>query len=227
MTDQRHRPRYVYCGYPETCCGHVEAVAVECAACLKAWPCETKRSHLTPGQLARVARWAEGRGGRPPCTCAHHRRRHDRKACAVKGCTCRASWLPDPWKPRTPDPLRRAKCSDIDADHVVELARAWLLDGPPVVAALVAEGFPEKVALRKVERLVDRGRLSFGTSAYYAWPVEAAADRQDQMPQWLRAKPLDEVWPPGVSAAEFVERTAHRMLGTGGARKPRADDGAQ
>jgi hypothetical protein len=65
-----HRPQYVYCGYPETCCGHYEVVAVECAVCFKAWPCETKRSHHTATQVARVKRWVDGRCGRPPMRAA-------------------------------------------------------------------------------------------------------------------------------------------------------------
>jgi hypothetical protein len=93
-----HRPRYVYCGYPETCCGHHETVAVECVACRDAWPCETKRSHHTPGQIARLVRWADGRGGRPPCTCTHHRSQHrwargDHFGCNIDGCACRAHWI--------------------------------------------------------------------------------------------------------------------------------------
>jgi hypothetical protein len=69
---------------------------------------------------------------------------------------------------------RPAKCADIDAGHVVELARAWQDGGPGVVAALVAEGAPEKVALRKVERLISRGQLECGVSPYYAWPAQAS-----------------------------------------------------
>jgi len=66
------------------------------------------------------------------------------------------------------------KRSDIDDQHVVDLARAWQDDDhfttPGVVAALVAEGVPEKLAVSKVERLVDQDRLEYGTSPYYAWP---------------------------------------------------------
>lgn len=73
--------------------------------------------------------------------------------------------------PDAPGRPGRPKCSDIDADHVVELARAWQGGGPGVVAALMAEGFPEKVALRKVEKMVAQRRLDCGVSPYYAWPT--------------------------------------------------------
>lgn len=62
------------------------------------------------------------------------------------------------------------KRSDIDDDHVLELGRRWRQGGPGVVPALVAEGVPVKVALRKVEHLVKRGLMDFGVSPYYAWP---------------------------------------------------------
>lgn len=51
------------------------------------------------------------------------------------------------------------KRSDIPDDHVIELARRWRENPgtePGVVGALVAEGFPEELALRKVEHLVHR-----------------------------------------------------------------------
>lgn len=70
------------------------------------------------------------------------------------------------------------KCSDIDADHVIDLARDWqmrvragVLPNPGVIDALVAEGVPEKVAYTKVMKLSDRGRLDYGVSPYYAWPA--------------------------------------------------------
>lgn len=81
------------------------------------------------------------------------------------------------------------KRADIPDAHVIELARAWqdavrpftlamgrMLSGKPpsvlgVVEALMAEGIPEKLALRKVEHLEDRGLLESGTSSYYAWPA--------------------------------------------------------
>ena len=89
------------------------------------------------------------------------------------------------------------KRSDIPDGHVIELARRWrehpkaepfaalkalaagddatlaeLLDGRPpgVIAALMAEGVPEKVALAKVLHMCRRGLLEYGTSPYYAWP---------------------------------------------------------
>jgi hypothetical protein len=68
------------------------------------------------------------------------------------------------------------KRSDISDDHVIELARAWhdapLGSKPPgVVAALMAEGVPEKVALAKVEHMVRRRLLDYGVSPYCAWPA--------------------------------------------------------
>lgn len=66
------------------------------------------------------------------------------------------------------------KRSDIADDHVIELARAWR-HGPPgtpgVVAALVAEGIPEKLAASKVLHLSARGLLDYGVSPNYAWPA--------------------------------------------------------
>lgn len=64
------------------------------------------------------------------------------------------------------------KRSDIADDHVLELARHWRDDPsqPGVVAALVAEGVPEKLALAKVEHMVDRNLLEYGVSPNYAWP---------------------------------------------------------
>ncbi|MCC5574508.1 hypothetical protein IMZ11_02495 [Microtetraspora sp. AC03309] len=63
--------------------------------------------------------------------------------------------------------------SDIPDEHVIELARRWQRnEGPGVVGALVAEGVPEKLALRKVEHLVDRDLLEYGTSPYHAWPTD-------------------------------------------------------
>jgi hypothetical protein len=65
------------------------------------------------------------------------------------------------------------KSSDIDDQHVIDLAQKWRDSalGPGVVMALVAEGVPEKLAFAKVERLVSRGFLDYGTSAYHAWPT--------------------------------------------------------
>jgi hypothetical protein len=64
------------------------------------------------------------------------------------------------------------KCSDINDEHVVELARRWHEQrGPGVIQALMDEGIPEKLARVKVERLCDRGLLDYGTSPYHAWPA--------------------------------------------------------
>jgi hypothetical protein len=65
------------------------------------------------------------------------------------------------------------KCADIPDEHVIELARCWKEDfgQPGVVAALVAEGIPKKLAVTKVERLVRRHLLDYGVSPYYAWPA--------------------------------------------------------
>jgi len=64
------------------------------------------------------------------------------------------------------------KCADIPNDHVIDLARRWQQgQGPGVVAALVAEGIPEKLAYAKVVRLAGRGLLDYGVSPYYAWPA--------------------------------------------------------
>lgn len=68
------------------------------------------------------------------------------------------------------------KSADIDDQHVIDLAQAWhdAKSRPGAVMALVAEGVPEKLALTKVERLVSRGFLDYGTSAYHAWPTGKA-----------------------------------------------------
>lgn len=66
---------------------------------------------------------------------------------------------------------------DIPNEHVVELAQRWADDPentPGVIKALVAEGIPEKLALRKVEKLSDGVILEYGVSPYYAWPVRPA-----------------------------------------------------
>lgn len=66
------------------------------------------------------------------------------------------------------------KCSDIPDDLVIRLAADWKAEprrSVGVVEALVQRGFPEKLAYRKVERLVYRGLLEYGTSPRYAWPT--------------------------------------------------------
>lgn len=66
------------------------------------------------------------------------------------------------------------KRSDIPDAHVVQLAAQWQaapFGHPGVVAALVAEGVPYRLALAKVEHLVRRGLLDYGVSPHYAWPA--------------------------------------------------------
>jgi hypothetical protein len=63
---------------------------------------------------------------------------------------------------------------DISDEHVIDLARRWHQDSgsaPCVLDALVAEGFPEKVAEHKIMRLVRRGLLEYGVSPRCAWPT--------------------------------------------------------
>lgn len=65
------------------------------------------------------------------------------------------------------------KRSDIADAHALALAQRWRDDPcgqPGVISALIAEGVPEKVALAKVEHMVQRGLLEYGTSPYHAWP---------------------------------------------------------
>lgn len=70
------------------------------------------------------------------------------------------------------------KRSDIPDDHVIALARRWQESGGPgVVAALMAEGVPGKLAYSKVEHLADRGLLEYGVSVNYAWPVPNAVSK--------------------------------------------------
>lgn len=65
------------------------------------------------------------------------------------------------------------KRSDITDEHVLELATRWREDvtQPGVIAALMAEGVPEKVAYTKVLHMVRRHLLDYGVSPYYAWPA--------------------------------------------------------
>lgn len=65
------------------------------------------------------------------------------------------------------------KRADIPDEHVIDLARHWWQDRRQlgVVEALVAEGIPEKLAIKKVEHLASRGLLDYGVSPYYAWPA--------------------------------------------------------
>lgn len=64
------------------------------------------------------------------------------------------------------------KRSDIPDQHVIDLAQAWRdKTGPGVVAALMAEGIPEKLAVAKVEHMAVRRLLDYGVSPYYAWPA--------------------------------------------------------
>jgi hypothetical protein len=67
------------------------------------------------------------------------------------------------------------KCSDIADEHVIELAKRWqdapMFTDPGVYRALIMEGVPEKVALRKIERLVARHLLEYGTTPHFAWPA--------------------------------------------------------
>ena len=66
------------------------------------------------------------------------------------------------------------KCADIPDGHVIELARRWHaqpIGSLCVVDALIAEGVPEKVAYAKVQRLVRRHLLDFGTTLRCAWPT--------------------------------------------------------
>lgn len=69
------------------------------------------------------------------------------------------------------------KRSDIDDQHVIDLAQKWSdTRGPGVMEALIAEGIPEKLALAKVEHLHDRGYLECGVSPYYSWPTGKRLD---------------------------------------------------
>lgn len=68
--------------------------------------------------------------------------------------------------------------SDIPDDHVIALARRWQEgDGHGVIASLMAEGVPNKLACAKVEHLADRGLLDYGVSLNYAWPGPMATGR--------------------------------------------------
>lgn len=67
------------------------------------------------------------------------------------------------------------KRSDISDFLAVVFANAWLEDSENrsgVYASLCALEFPPKVVLAKLEHLVDRGLLEYGTSIAYAWPTE-------------------------------------------------------
>lgn len=93
--------------------------------------------------------------------------------------TCFEAMGYDPEAPCTYCPInhfqeRPTKCSEIPDALVVRLSEAFLIleSETGVVMALVAElGIPEKLARVKVERLIHRRFLEFGTSPYYAWPT--------------------------------------------------------
>lgn len=80
------------------------------------------------------------------------------------------------WRAALRKPVRRMKRSDIDDQHVLDLARAWQeaplhLATPGVIQALVDEGIPPRLAYAKVAHLSMRGYLEWGVSANYAWPT--------------------------------------------------------
>jgi hypothetical protein len=55
-----HRPRYQDCDI--YCCDPPAGlVRIYCTVCGQDWPCETKRSHVTPGEARRIERWADGK----------------------------------------------------------------------------------------------------------------------------------------------------------------------
>lgn len=63
---------------------------------------------------------------------------------------------------------------DIDDRRVVQLAHDWQKGAPEgVVAALVTEGVPRKLAVAKVEQLESKRLLESGVSSNYAWPTPA------------------------------------------------------
>lgn len=45
---------------------------------------------------------------------------------------------------------------------------------------LIAVGYPEKLAYRKVEKLVDRGLLEFGSTPRFALPTEKGEEYVQQ-----------------------------------------------
>lgn len=62
---------------------------------------------------------------------------------------------------------------DIPDELVLLLARAWSTERHTGVHdALITLGFPDKLAYRKIERLVSRGLLEYGVSPRYAWVTE-------------------------------------------------------
>jgi hypothetical protein len=68
--------------------------------------------------------------------------------------------------------------SDIPDALVIELARARRAgSGGGVIDALTARGIPCRLALAKVEHMVERGLLNYGVSPNQAWPEEGAIRR--------------------------------------------------
>jgi len=62
---------------------------------------------------------------------------------------------------------------DIPDELVLLLTKGWPQQcGVGVHDCLVLIGYPDKLALRKIERLVDRGLLEYGVSPRYAWLTE-------------------------------------------------------
>jgi hypothetical protein len=74
------------------------------------------------------------------------------------------------------------KRSDIDDQHVIDLAQAWRdaqsVTHPGVLESLVAEGVPHKLAVAKIEHLCNRGYLEYGTSCRYAWPTGKQLEKE-------------------------------------------------
>ena len=54
-------------------------------------------------------------------------------------------------------------------------------DDCPVAVLAERTGQPEKVALRKIERLVDKGYADYGTSPWYAWRTPEGEDRLKEL----------------------------------------------
>lgn len=64
------------------------------------------------------------------------------------------------------------QAKDIPDIHVIELAGSWSAGfGRCVLDALVDEGVPIKVAMAKIDKLIRRGWLEYGTSPRCAWPT--------------------------------------------------------
>jgi hypothetical protein len=67
------------------------------------------------------------------------------------------------------------KRSDIPAAEIIAACNAFHAGTAPTPDVALADKYPPKVVLAKMEQLIDRGVLECGVSTRTAWAVESAA----------------------------------------------------